>query len=67
MKRFALIRLENGANKVIFDTEATDLFGAVENFKKSVTNVTLDKYGYGTVGTVSLFCVAEYFEPFHTV
>ena len=66
MKRFALLRLENGSNKVIFDTVATDLFAAVENFKEHVTNVTLDKYGYGTLGTVS-FCVAEYYEPFHTV
>jgi hypothetical protein len=66
MKRFALLRLENGGNKVIFDTVATDLFAAVEKFKKSVTNITLDKYGYGTVGTTS-YCVAEYYEPFHTI
>jgi len=66
MKRFALLRLENGGNKVIFDTRATDLFAAVENFKKCITNVTLDKYGYGTLGPVS-FCVAEYFEPFQTI
>ena len=66
MKRYALLRLESGANKVIFDTEAPDLFTAVEKLKKSVIGVTLDKYGYGTVGSVS-FCVAEYFEPFLTV
>jgi len=66
MKRFAFLKLESGGNKVVFDTVAPDLFAAVETFKKSVTNVTLDKYGYGTLGAVS-YCVAEYWEPFHTV
>ncbi len=66
MKRYALLRLESGANKVIFDCHAPDLFTAVETFKQHVTNVTLDKYGYGTLGAVS-FCVAEYWEPFHTL
>jgi len=53
VKRYALLRLESGANKVIFDTEAPDLFTAVEKFKGLVVGVTLDKYGYGTVGAVS--------------
>lgn len=66
MKRFALIRLESGANKVVFDCFATDLFDAVKQFKEHVTNVTLDQYGYGTVGAVS-YCVAEYWEPFYTL
>jgi len=66
MKRYCLVRMESGANKVIFDTEAPDLFEAVKKFQASVANLTLDKYGYATQGMVS-YCVAEYWEPFHTV
>ena len=66
MKRFALLRLENGGNKVIFDTKAPNLSAAVETFKKSVVGVDLDEHGYAKLGTVS-FCVAKYLEPFHTL
>lgn len=66
MKRYALLRLENNANKVIFDCNAPDLASAVETFKAHVTNVTLDEYGYGKLGNVS-YCMAEYWEPFYTL
>jgi hypothetical protein len=66
MKRFAFLKLEHGGNKVVFDTNAPDLFAAVETFKQHVVNVDLDEYGYGKRGDVS-YCVAEYWEPFHTV
>jgi len=66
MKRFALLRLENGANKVIFDTKAPTLEAAVEHFRKCVTGINLDKHGYATMGMTS-YCVAEYWEPFHTI
>jgi hypothetical protein len=66
MKRFALLRLEWGRNKVIKDCYALNLFDAVEKLKNHVINITLDVHGYAKFGDVS-FCVAEYWEPFHTV
>lgn len=66
MKRYALLRLENGANKVLFDCHAPDKATAVQKFKNSIKGVTLDDDGYGTYHHVT-FCVAEYFEPFHTL
>ena len=66
MKRFALLRLENNANKVIFDTQAATMKNAIEQFNKSLTSIQLDANGYGKLGDVT-FCIAEYFEPFHTI
>lgn len=73
MKRFALLRLENNANKVIFDCEAATQQEAIKVFNRSLDNNSqLNKDGYKLIwenssfGNVSL-CAAEYFEPFHTV
>lgn len=66
MKRYALLRLENDTNKVVFDCHASDLASAVKTFQTQLPSVTLDKYGYAKFGDVS-FCVAEYWELFCTL
>ncbi len=69
MKRFALLRLQHNANKVIFDINAPDLAAAIETANKSLTNVQLDKDGYGRIEGSNEFdhvtyCIAEYFSSY---
>ena len=66
MKRFALLRLQHGANKVVFDCHAPDLAAAVKTFNRSFTGGKLDADGYEKIGDVT-YCVAEYWDPFHTL
>ena len=66
MKRFAFLRLERGANKVIFDANATDSKHAIEQFNKSLAGIQLDMDGYAKLGDVT-FCIAEYHEGFANI
>jgi hypothetical protein len=67
MKRFALLRIEDKNNKVIFDCNAKDLASAVKIFNASMTNAQLNEEGYCTLSATAALCVAEFFEPFHTI
>ena len=69
MKRFALLRLENGANNVIFDCRAISVKMAAEIFNKHFTPTTppLNDEGYVKLDNGVTLCVAEYAEPFHTL
>jgi hypothetical protein len=69
MKRFALLRLENGANKVIFDCHAISVKAAAEAFNTHFTPATpkLNDDGYAKLNNGVTICVAEYAEPFHTL
>ena len=66
MKRYAFLRLENNANKVIFETVAANVKDAAQQFNRSLKNIQLDEYGYGKLGEVT-YCVAEFYEPFYSV
>ena len=67
MKRFALLKLCAGGNKVIFDCHAKDVAGAAAKFNESRGDVPpLDSEGYSKIGDIT-FCVAEFFNPLYTV
>lgn len=67
MKRFALLRLMHNANQVVFDTNAMTKADAIKTFNASLASgQILDADGYLKLGDITL-CVAEYFEPFHTI
>ena len=66
MKRFALLALVKNANRVIFDTEALTKEDAIRQFNAKMVNGQLDADGYCKFEEHTL-CVAEYFEPFHTI
>jgi hypothetical protein len=64
MTRYAFLRLQYNANKVIADCETSTLEEAVEKFRKMCGDtLMLDDSGYGKIGDVS-FCIAEYHENF---
>lgn len=67
MKTFCLLRLEYGANKVIFTTTAETITGAVNQFNSALTGVQLDKDGYAKLNDTVSFCVAEQWEPLYSV
>jgi hypothetical protein len=67
MKRFALLCLENNANKVILDTNAITLTDAIDTFNLSMVNGQLDKNGYCKMNDAVTLCIAEYFQPFYTI
>jgi hypothetical protein len=66
MKRYAFLRLEYGANKVIADCGPCDFATALEKFRKMCINLTLDDSGYAKLGDTS-FCIAEYHENFTSI
>ncbi len=67
MKRFALLRLHNNANTVIFDCYADTVLEAVKQFNPCLTNMPqLSDDGYCKVGDIT-FCVAEYHQSFATL
>lgn len=63
MKTYSLLRLENGANKVLFTTKSASVADAAKTFNKSVTGFQLDDNGYAKLNETVSFCVAEHFEP----
>ena len=69
MKRFALLRLENGANTVIFDCRAISVKAAAEAFNTHFTPATppLNNEGYAKLENGVTLCVAEYHESFCTL
>jgi hypothetical protein len=68
MKRFALLRLCHNSNKVVMDTVAADVKGAVKKFNPCLVNMPpLDEDGYAKGDDGVSYCVAEYFSPFHTI
>ena len=69
MKRYALLRLQNNANMVIFECQAFCLTAAVAKFNETFTPTTslLNEHGYAKVSDTVSLCVAEYFEPFHSL
>ena len=67
MKRYALLRLQDGANQVIGDCGPCDFKTAVATFQKGCVNITLDDKGYAKLGDRISFCVAEYHESFCTM
>jgi hypothetical protein len=66
MKRYAFLRLEHGANKVIFDVNAVDDKDAIEQFNECIVGSQLNEEGYAKLGDVT-FCIAEYHENFATI
>lgn len=68
MKRFALLRLEHGGNKVIMDFTGTKP-AAIAAFNATFTANTpkLDADGYAKVNETVSLCVAEYHENFTTL
>jgi len=63
MKRYALLRLIHGANKVVMECQAASIKDAADIFRPCITNFPpLDADGYAKQGDVSL-CVAEFFDP----
>lgn len=68
MKRFALLRLEHGSNKVIVDFTGTKP-AAIAAFNATFTPNTpkLDADGYAKVSETVSLCVAEYHENFATL
>jgi hypothetical protein len=67
MKRFALLRLEHGSNKVIADFTGT-LPDAIQAFRGIITNAPpLDDTGYCKVSETVSLCVAEYHQQFCSI
>lgn len=67
MKRYAFLRLENGANKVIADCGPCDFATALAKFRKMCINLTLDDSGYCKYTDTVSFCIAEYHDQFATL
>lgn len=63
MKTFSLLRLEHGANKVIFTCSAPSVVLATKTFNERLSNVQLDEQGYAKISETVSFCVAEHWEP----
>ncbi len=62
MQKFALLRLENGSNKVI-----ADVYGNFEQALKSFNEISshkLDNNGYCKVNETVSLCIAEYHQNF---
>ena len=67
IKRFALLRLEYGSNKVVFDFTGT-FEQARQAFNKTlVGSPLLDEQGYCKVNETVSLCMAEYHENFTTL
>ncbi len=64
-KKYSLLRLEFGANKVILECEAESVEEAATKFNPHLTNMPpLDKNGYCKLNETVSFCIAEQFNPF---
>lgn len=61
MKKFALLSLLHGANRVLADCYAKDLVGAVAQFQKSHPVLGLNAEGYAKNMDLT-YCIAEYWQ-----
>jgi len=65
MKRYALIRLEYGANKVLAESAPCDFKTALDKFQSLFSGaLDLDERGYAKLNDMTSFCIAEYHENF---
>ena len=68
MKRYALLRLQNNANMVIFECEAVSVANAAGIFNNTFTPNTplLNEHGYAKLSDTASLCVAE-FHPLYAL